>query len=66
MSEHLKKEVIQNYEAYGCVKCQRWHYDDEDVYYEHIWNQSKHGIRTVSREERFINFLSDMRDELSK
>jgi len=29
---------------YGCVKCQKPHYEDEKVYNKHIMHQSKHGI----------------------
>jgi hypothetical protein len=33
--------------CYGCVRCQRWHYEGESdgLYREHIMAQSKHGIR---------------------
>jgi len=29
---------------YGCVKCQKTHYEDEKIYNKHIMSQSKHGI----------------------
>lgn len=32
---------------YGCVKCQKWHRDNEAIYAEHIMFQSKHGPREV-------------------
>jgi hypothetical protein len=37
---------------YGCVKCQTRHYEDEDIFAEHIWHQSKHGIDSISMEKR--------------
>ena len=30
--------------AYGCVKCQDYHYEDELIYQQHIGFQSKHGV----------------------
>lgn len=40
--------------AYGCTRCQKWHYEDEPIYQQHIGFQSKHGIRRV-REEVVAN-----------
>jgi hypothetical protein len=37
---------------YGCCKCQTTHFEDEDIYQEHIWHQSKHGIDSMSMEAR--------------
>ena len=31
-------------QSYGCVKCQNRHYEIEDIYKEHLLEQSKHGI----------------------
>ena len=37
---------------YGCVKCQKRHYEDQDIYQEHIWHQSKHGLTWMTMEQR--------------
>lgn len=34
--------------VYGCVKCQIYHLEDEPIYKEHIYYQSKHGIQQWS------------------
>lgn len=31
-------------QAYGCVKCQRWHYEGDPDFEAHLLHQSKHGI----------------------
>ncbi len=33
--------------AYGCVRCQETHYEDEPIFREHLLCQSKHGMRKV-------------------
>ena len=38
---------------YGCVKCQTNHYENEDIYSEHLNYQSKHGIQYISAKELF-------------
>jgi hypothetical protein len=35
---------------YGCVECQRDHFEDEGLYKPHLLRQSKHGIKTMSVE----------------
>jgi len=35
---------------YGCVECQKDHFEDEGLYKPHLLRQSKHGIRQVSVE----------------
>ena len=30
--------------AYGCTKCQEWHYEKDAEFKAHIGYQSKHGI----------------------
>lgn len=37
---------------YGCVKCQAYHYENDDFYTNHILYQSKHGIETVVNPQR--------------
>jgi hypothetical protein len=37
---------------YGCCQCQTRHFEDEDIYAKHIYWQSKHGIESMSIEER--------------
>ncbi len=36
--------------CYGCVRCQRYHYDGDDLFKAHLYFQSKHGITTRSLE----------------
>ena len=40
------------YEHYGCCKCQHRHFEDEAIFKEHIYFQSKHGIQTMGLQER--------------
>jgi hypothetical protein len=35
---------------YGCVECQRNHFEDEGLYRPHLMRQSKHGIQQMSVE----------------
>ena len=35
-------------EYYGCVRCQINHFEDELLFDQHIGNQSKHGVKTMS------------------
>ena len=44
---------------YGCCKCQRRHFEDEDIYAQHIGWQSKHGIDSMSIEERLEIVMMD-------
>ena len=47
---------------YGCVKCQKRHFEDQELYQEHIYWQSKHGIESMSIEQRMeiaANFEMD-------
>jgi len=44
---------------YGCCKCQRRHFEDEDIYAQHIGWQSKHGIDSMSIEERLEIIMMD-------
>jgi hypothetical protein len=47
---------------YGCVKCQKRHYEDQDIYEKHIFWQSKHGIDSMPIEQRMeiaANFEMD-------
>lgn len=30
---------------YGCVECQKYHFEDEQIFEDHIHHQSKHGIQ---------------------
>jgi hypothetical protein len=39
---------------YGCVRCQKYHREDEAIYAEHIMCQSKHGPRLVDVEEAVL------------
>lgn len=45
---------------YGCVECQRDHFEDEALYKPHLMRQSKHGIKQVSVEyaEKLINLVN--------
>ena len=36
---------------YGCVRCRKYHREDESIYQEHIYFRSKHGPRFVPVEE---------------
>jgi hypothetical protein len=55
----MKNELPRYVYAYGCVKCQTWHYDNQEgkkLYQEHILYQSKHGItRQVNPEHPEAN-----------
>lgn len=31
--------------AYGCVRCQQYHYEYEAMFVPHIFSQCKHGIQ---------------------
>ncbi len=33
--------------SYGCVACQKHHYEGNALYNEHLYRQSKHGVKTV-------------------
>lgn len=37
--------------AYGCVKCQAWHYERDPLYRAHAMFQSKHGTRQATEAE---------------
>ena len=39
--------------SYGCVHCQKVHFEDQDIYAKHIYWQSKHGIETMTMERRW-------------
>ena len=43
--------------AYGCVKCQDYNYEDEEIYKKHINFQSKHGV-----EKRSIEFKREVKE----
>lgn len=34
----------ESFPAYGCTRCQKWHYEGDALFEPHIWHQSKHGI----------------------
>ena len=34
-------------EVYGCVECQRCHYEGDPLYAAHLCRQSKHGVTTA-------------------
>jgi hypothetical protein len=40
---------------YGCVKCQKYHFECDPLYQEHIMSQSKEGIQEmpVSEYEKY-------------
>ena len=38
----------RQYRGYGCVRCQRWHYEGDADFELHIMWQSKHGWRTFT------------------
>lgn len=45
--------------AYGCVRCQDYHYEGEPTFEAHLYFQSKHGIERrphydVERFERIV------------
>ena len=46
----MKSDTIR-LEVYGCCKCQIYHYSIDPIYKEHIYFQSKHGIRSASWSE---------------
>jgi len=31
--------------AYGCVTCQTWHAEGDELFAEHLYYQSKHGVQ---------------------
>jgi hypothetical protein len=33
--------------AYGCTECHAYHYEGDELYAEHLWRQSKHGIQRL-------------------
>jgi hypothetical protein len=39
--------------GYGCVHCQKVHFEDQDIYAKHIYWQSKHGFETMTLERRW-------------
>lgn len=39
--------------SYGCVHCQKRHFEDQDIYAKHIYWQSTHGIETMTLEQRW-------------
>ena len=39
---------------YGCVRCQKYHREDEPIYAEHLMLQSKHGPRFVEVDEAIV------------
>lgn len=41
----------QTLRAYGCVRCQRWHYEGDELFEPHIWHQSKHGFKRLPASE---------------
>ena len=45
---------------YGCTKCQKTHYEFDNLYTSHLTHQSKHGIKTVSGEGK-LNGIKEVR-----
>lgn len=37
--------------AYGCIKCQRYHFECESEYQEHLLLQSKFGLRDATHHD---------------
>jgi len=42
------------YKYYGCLLCQCFHYEDEEVYSKHMTYQSRHGVELITQPEREI------------
>jgi hypothetical protein len=49
-------------EHYGCVKCQKRHFDDEEIFQEHLWAQSKHGVDRMTIEQ-YMDIRATLDDE---
>ena len=67
---HSPKGIYVRY--YGCVKCQKRHYDAEehaqDLYRQHEGFQSKHGVQRMSMEEYqgLLAFLANQQEQSPK
>ena len=67
---HSPKGVYVHY--YGCVKCQKHHYDAEehalDLYRQHEGFQSKHGVQRMAVEEwqGILKFLAERQEKSQK
>lgn len=39
---------------YGCVRCQKQHEEDDPLFWEHIYWQSKHGVQEYSDPTKWV------------